>query len=322
VSGEALLGIDIGGTYAKLAVVDARGRLVSRGMIETRASEGPAALFERVLDVLPGLTGPRRRIGAAGIGCAGLIDRARGYLYSSPNLPQWSQSPISRIGRKVLGVYTCIDNDANVAAFGEYHRGVARRARMFVCITLGTGVGGAIVADGSIVRGASGFAGEIGHVTVNARGPRCKCGNRGCLEAYVGADALVRSARRRLRTGKRSLIAAGGGPLTPETIARAARRGDRIARDVLNEAAEYLGTAIASVVNLLNPDCVALAGGVAGSFDLMRRRLHEVVAERAFAESARAVRIQRGSLGVDAASIGAALMARASLRQRRDRKRG
>lgn len=316
-SGGALLGIDIGGTNAKLAVLDLRGRVVSRGMIETRASDGPNALFERVREVLPGLTGPRRRVVAAGIGCAGLIDRARGYLYSSPNLPVWSERPISRIGRKVLGVYTCIDNDANAAAIGEYRRGAGRGARMFVCITLGTGIGGAIVADGKLVRGSSGFAGEIGHITVNARGPRCKCGNRGCLEAYVGADALVRSARRRLGKARRSSLARIEAPLSPQTITRAARRGDAIAADVLNEAAEYLGTAIGSVVNLLNPDRVVLAGGVAGGFDLMRRRLREVVEERAFPESARAVTIRRGALGFDAASIGAALMAGAALAQRK-----
>jgi glucokinase len=186
---------------------------------------------------------------------------------------------------------------------------------MFVCITLGTGVGGGIIDRGSVVRGARNYAGEVGHMTIDERGPRCKCGNRGCLEAFVGADALVRDARHTLkRSGSSGPLRAARSRLTPELIARAAREGDRGARAVFDRAGEHLGTAVASLINLLNPDTIGLAGGVAGGFDLMQKRLRGVVAERAFRESARAVTIARGRLGVSAAAVGAALMAREALR--------
>jgi glucokinase len=217
-----------------------------------------------------------------------------------------------------------MDNDANAAAYGEYHRGCGRRSDLFVCITLGTGVGGGIVSHGEILRGSRNYAGEIGHMTVNERGPLCRCGNRGCLEAYVGAYGLVRAARRApvrkaggIVRGSRASAA-----LTPERIARAARKGDHAAREVYARAADHLGTAIATLVNVLNPDVVGVAGGVAAEFDLMEDRVRAVVAERAFPESAEAVTIVRGALGLDAASIGAALMARDASRSVRSKRRG
>lgn len=305
---RAFLGIDIGGTNTKLAVLDARGELVSRGIVETRPQQGPEALFKRIDEAVPGLAG-HRELAAAGIGCAGLIESRRGIVHSSPNLPTFVGVRISRIASRVLGVYTCIENDANAAAYGEYTRGSGGNSQMFLCVTLGTGVGGGIVANGDILRGAGGFAGEIGHTTINERGPRCTCGNRGCLEAYVGAGRLTRRARAMMRKFPRSLLHAEEDELTPEVITRAARRGDAAALAVMDEAAEHLGTALASAVNLLNPDRIALGGGVAGGFDVMRKRIVATVTERAFPESARGVRIGKAKLGNTAASIGMAVIA-------------
>jgi glucokinase len=316
----AFLGIDIGGTNTKLALVSQAGRLLARDMIETRVADGARRLLARVGEALPSMTGPRRSIAAVGIGCAGLVDTRSGMLRSAPNLPGWENTPISRIGRQVFGVYTYIDNDANAAAYGEYKRGCGRRSSLFVCITLGTGVGGGIVSRGEVLRGRKNYAGEIGHMTVNERGPRCKCGNRGCLEAYVGAWAMARSARRILARKPGGILAGSqtSTPVTPETIAQAARKGDRAAREIFARAADHLGTAIATLVNVLNPDVVGIAGGVAAEFDLIEDRVRNVVAERAFPESVEAVAILRGELGFDAAAIGAALMARdASSKKRR-----
>lgn len=306
------LGIDIGGTNTKLALVNKAGRVVARKMIATSAGAGPESLFDRVADVLPSLLGSDTELAGAGIGCAGLIDAGSGMLRSSPNLPGWENTAILRRGERCLGVNTCIDNDANAAAYGEYHCGAGRRSRMLVCMTLGTGVGGGIVYAGRVLRGATNFAGEVGHMTIHERGPRCKCGNRGCLEAFVGADAIIRDARRLLRRNPRSRLnrLPDGSRLTPETIARTASAGDRVAKEVFEHAAEHLGTAIASLVNVLNPDVVALAGGVASGFDLMKKRVREVVAERAFSEAAGVVAIKRAQLGFNAASVGAALLAR------------
>ena len=166
---------------------------------------------------------------------------------------------------------------------------------------------------GRVLRGASGFAAEIGHMAVSQKGPKCKCGNRGCLEAYVGTYALVRDTRRRLRSqGSRFLrrhIDAGE-PLTPYLLGRAARAGDRVASAVFTDAAYHLGVAVASLVNLFNPDVVTFGGGVSAQFGLLGPGIRRVVRERAFAPSAAVVRIQRVALGNDAAPVGVAMMAR------------
>ncbi len=303
-----LVGIDIGGTNTKLALVDLRGRVLARDMIDTSASRGPEALFRDLGQRIPDLLGGRRSILAAGVGCAGLIDE-HGKLHASPNLPGWEKTSLGRIARRHLGVNTTVDNDANAAAYGEYKQGCGKNARMLVCVTLGTGVGGGIVSHGRILKGASGYASEIGHMTIHLNGRRCKCGNRGCLEAYVGTDALVRSARGLLAKRKSALLATRT-TLTPEVIARAARNGDSVAKEVFERAAHHLGAALASLVNLLNPDTIALAGGVAGGFDLMKKPLNDEIAARAFTEAAQAVTVYKAQLGTDAAVVGAALIAR------------
>ena len=314
---SVLLGIDIGGTNIKLAVVSRSGRLVARDAIETRAVEGPGAAFRRIRDRLPELSG--RKLVGAGIGCAGLVDPRSGRILESPNLPTWAGSQIRGIAKRALGVYTIVDNDANCAAYGEYRRGCGRGAKLLICITLGTGVGGSVICQGKVLRGAGSYAGEIGHMTVSERGPRCKCGNRGCLEAYIGADALVAHAKRlvRTRTGRilRRMLREGV-PLTPQNIARAARKKDRAALEVFDTAAGHLGTAMASLVNVFNPDVICVAGGVAKEFGLMRKKVREVIIERAFTDPARIVKIRRAELGNNAAPVGAAIMAHEAMEAR------
>ncbi|UCG52493.1 MAG: ROK family protein [Candidatus Latescibacterota bacterium] len=323
---RVFLGIDIGGTNIELAVVGIRGRLLAQDTVETRPNDGPVNAFARIGERVSSLVGGSRDVEAAGVGCAGLVDFGRGKLLSSPNLPTWRNTALSRIARRHLGVYTVVDNDANAAAFGEYKRGVGRGARSFVCITLGTGVGGSIILDGRVLRGRKNYAGEIGHMTISERGPLCKCGNRGCLEAYVGADALVRSAMKKLRRGSGSLlwrwIRDQKRAASPRLIAEAAKKRDAAARAVFDEAGAHLGTAMASLINVFNPDVIAVAGRVAAAFSLMERSMWDTIHERAFAEAVGVVAIQRGGLGKSAAAIGAALLARQAVRERADDPRG
>ncbi len=310
-------GIDIGGTNIKLIVMSPAGRVVARRSIPSDAGKGPRDAFSRISSVLPSLTGKRGPIVRAGVACAGLVERESGRLHSSPNLLVWEDAPLARIAREHLGVYTVVDNDANAAAYGEYFRGSGRGRGTFICLTLGTGVGGAIVVEGRLLRGSKNYAGEIGHTTICETGPRCHCGNRGCLEAYVGSYALLRETRARLRSRPSRYLSRWieeGRPLTPKLIADAAAKGDRVAREVFGEAGAHLGTAMANLINIFNPNVIAVAGGVARGFHLMRPRMEAEVRIRAFPESRRAARITRAVLGVDAAGIGAALMARDSVR--------
>lgn len=314
------LGIDIGGTNIKLALVSSTGSVLKRGVIETSAGLGPRCAMRRIRTAVDAFAGAGENLTAVGMGCAGLVDADRGMLLSSPNLPKWKNSRLARIAQEELGVQTYVDNDVNTAAYGEYMCGSGRGCRNLICITLGTGVGGGIVSDGKLLRGTANYAGEVGHMSVNLDGPRCKCGNRGCLEAYVGKNALVRSARSKLGSkagsvlGKLSERQKRG--LTPKMIFHAAQRGDRVAKEVLNEAAVYLGTAIASLVNIFNPEVIAIGGGISGAFDFMKPRLEKVVQSRAFKESASMVRICRSELGNDASTVGAALLAKDQMKRR------
>lgn len=305
------LGIDIGGTNVKFAWIDSSGRMIHKATMRTQAEAGPEDAFARIVETVRRVMG-RDALAGVGIGCAGLIDRGKRRLLASPNLPAWSGAWIGRISDRALGVYTILDNDANAAAYGEFSAGAGRGAKTFIVVTLGTGVGGSIIHEGTIFRGARNYAGEIGHVTINERGPLCKCGNRGCLEAYLGANALVKVAKRRIKSTRSVLgrLAAEHGSLTPRLIGQAARSGDRIARSVLEDAADHLGTALAGVVNLINPDRIVIAGGVAPAIGLVLPRVRAVVAERAFTTSASCAKIVRGRLGSGAAALGAAWLAR------------
>jgi glucokinase len=300
----------------EVAVVSAEGGVLARETIGTQAPKGPAAAFTRVASRLTSLLGSQTELAGAGVGCAGLVNAAEGHLGSSPNLPAWENTALARIAREHLGVYTVVDNDANAAAYGEYSCGAGRGSSLFVCITLGTGVGGSIIVDGRVLRGANNYAGEIGHMTIRETGPVCKCGNRGCLEAYLGAEALIRSARKRLASKKKSTIKTWmrerKEPLSPRLIAEAADAGDSVARMVFEEAGVHLGTAVASLINLLNPDVIAIAGRVSGAFPWMEKSMWDAVAARAFEESAAQVKITTAELGADAAVVGMAMMARES----------
>lgn len=308
------IGVDVGGTNIKIASVTARGRVLARGIIDTNPDDGPERALRRVAAAVPALAG-RREVDAVGIGCAGLIDPS-GNLHASPNLKRWENTPLRRIGRRVFGVYTTADNDATSAAYGEYKAGGNRRCRHLVFLTLGTGVGGGVISDGRVIRGVGGYGGEVGHIAVTRDGPRCHCGTRGCLEAYAGKYAVVRRARELLdERGSRYLarwVRQEGRTLTPRLIMEAARRGDAVGKRVTREMGEYLGIAIASLVNLFNPEVVVIGGGVSGSFDLISPHVERMVARRAFPESVSMVRIERSQLGNDATAVGAAMFARDS----------
>jgi len=310
------VGIDIGGTNIKLIALGARGRVLDRRSIPSNVEKGPKDAFSRIASAVSSLIADKSALKAAGVACAGLVDPVGGRLHSSPNLLAWENAPLARIAREHLGVYTVVENDANAAAYGEYFRGCGRGLGTFVCITLGTGVGGAIVIDGRLLRGSKNYAGEIGHTTICESGPRCHCGSRGCVEAYLGAYALIRETLQKLERRRSRYLTPWvneGNPLTPKLIAEAAAKGDSVAREVFAEAGTHLGTAMANLINIFNPDVIAVAGGVAKGFHLMKPRMEEEIRKRAFPESSRVARVTRARLGTDAAAIGAALLARDSV---------
>lgn len=313
------IGVDIGGTNIKIAAVSDTGRVLARGVVETRALDGPARAFQRIHDAARHLAG-RDGIQGVGIGCAGLIDSARGVLRESPNLPAWRNAPLARIARAHFSVPIVVENDATSAGFGEsFVRG--KQGRDLVFITLGTGVGGGIVVDGRVVRGVAGYGGEIGHMTVDPDGPPCRCGSRGCLEAYAGAYGIVRLARELSRKHRATTANRGRPSRVRLTSARdvidAARRGDPVGKETARIVGGHLGVAVATLLNLLNPSAVVIGGGVGGGFDVLEPHVKRSIARFAFANTAKWARIETSRLGNDAAVVGAAMLARSFIRPAR-----
>jgi glucokinase len=303
-----VLGVDIGGTDIKLGLVEEDGAPRHSGKIPTLPADGPEASAARVRRWLDDAGRAAGRVAAAGVDCAGLVDGARGFLHVSPNLGGWEKVPLRDVFERALGVPVVVENDANAAAYGEWARGAGRGMRNFVCLTLGTGVGGGIVINGELYRGSSGFAGEIGHAVIQADGPRCGCGNRGCLEALVCARAIVARAidLSRAAGGER---ASWGEPPTVEALSRAAAAGDAVAAAAFEETGRWLGIGLANIVHILAPEAIAIGGGVAGAGEFLLGPAREAMRASLMDEAMAVVRIVPAALGNRASFVGVSLLA-------------
>jgi glucokinase len=307
------IGIDIGGTNITVALVTKKGEILRKIRFPTKAEEGKTKTVKRIVKalhvVMKGLHSGS--IQGIGIGAAGDIDQNRGVVRFSPNL-SWKNVPIVHLIKKKFNLRVVLDNDANAAAWATYILETGRKAKNLLCITLGTGVGGGFIVDGRIYHGASGSAGEIGHMTLNPQGQRCKCGNYGCLETYIGSGYIVEKAVTEIRKGEKSLIKkiARGKlqSITPETIQTAALRGDKLARKIWKEAGERLGIALSGVINLLNPGVIVFGGGVAKAGELIFKPMKEVIRKRTFRIPFDTVKFSCTKLGEDLGAIGAALL--------------
>jgi glucokinase len=307
------IGIDLGGTNIKFGVVSPAGRIVRRARIPTLAAAGPRKALRRVVAVIRNLA-RHHDIGQVGIGAAGLVDHRHGIIRLPPNLPGWDGTPVREIIEKATGIPTHAGNDVNACVLGEYLFGAGRGRRDIFCLTLGTGIGGGIVANGRLVIGANHAAGEIGHTTIFPDGQMCKCGSRGCLECYASAEYIVQRAVALLRTlgskvKSRSLIRkyTRNRPetLTTKIIARAAQRGDPLAIDVVRETGYYVGLGIANVIHLLDPEVVVVGGGVSGFGKPLLTAIQATVDERIARFAGWKLEIRLTELGEDAGVLGA-----------------
>jgi len=290
-----IAGVDIGGTKIMIVLAGTGGRV--KKVVEMKTvMKPPAEILSEVGAALAGLG----RCGSIGVGIAGDVDSKNGILRFSPNLPKWKNVRIKAIMQKMSGVPVTVDNDANCAAYGSYVIDGKRKYPNFVTVTLGTGVGGGLILCGRLYRGGTGTAGEIGHITVNPDGPRCGCGNRGCLEAYIGTAGIIDiAARHGFKTGA----------VTPATVAAAARAGDPVAIKVYGEVAHYLAAGLGSIINVLNPDMISISGGVANNFELIEPGLRKELPNRTFSTPLRHVKIVRTRELKHLGAVGAALLA-------------
>jgi glucokinase len=314
---QFVLGVDLGGTKISVGTLTADGsRQYALHSLPTLAAEGADAVVGRIASMIETvITQTMAETGAAradflgvGIGSPGPLDREAGLVITTPNLG-WHNFPLRDRVSNDTGLRATLDKDANCATLGEWWIGAARGGRNVVGLTIGTGIGGGLILDGRLYHGASDVAGEVGHTTLDSTGRRCKCGNYGCLEAYASGPAIADRAREALAGGEDSLlttIVEGRlENLTAQHVYEASKKGDDVAREVVRETARFIGTGVANLLNIFNPDVVVLAGGVAQAGEDLFGPLRAEVRRRAFKPAVEACRIVPGSLGSAAGVVGA-----------------
>jgi glucokinase len=293
--------VDVGGTKIAVGVVDARGRLHARREEPTHPERGFSRAVDRMLGMLREAAGDAKLEGVA-VGSTGPIDRPTGVFGQVDTLPGWKGEGLTAALEDALGVPVVIENDADAAALGEACFGAGRGAERFVYVTISTGIGAGIVLDGRIYRGAGGVHPEVGHHMVEASGPACSCGGRGCWEVLASGPAMVAWAR----ANAPEASAVGSAGRTAEGICRRAEEGEKWAREVVEREAFYLGVGLSNLIAMFAPDVVALGGGVMRSAHLLLDGARAVIASSATLVPADTTRIVTAALGPDAGLLGAA----------------
>jgi len=263
------IGVDLGGTKVKVGIVNGDGRIIRKVSVDTFAEQGPDKVVSQIKKGINSLLVTNKKlIQGIGIGSPGTVSTKKGTVENPPNLPGWKKVHLGRIITKEFGLPTFVENDANAAAIGELIYGAGKDLKSFIMITLGTGVGGGIIHNRKLFKGDFGAAGEIGHITINYKGPKCKCGAYGCLETYLGNKYIIKNVVEKLKNNKSSLIYKltdnNLKKLNPKIIHEASLLGDEFSKKVIENLGEVLGYGLASVVNLLDISTIIIGGGVAG----------------------------------------------------------
>ncbi len=306
----AFIGLDLGGTFLKFALGKADGTVLANGKLPSRAQESQQEIFkvmfaavEQMLDKAHALN---LHVVGIGVGSPGAIDFDHGrVLGNTPNLPNWTNADIRGQLQGKFNIPVWADNDANLMTLAECRYGAAKGARFVVALTLGTGIGGGIVIENQLFRGARFSGAELGHMSINFAGPVCGCGGIGCIEAYASAPAMVKNYREKLI--KKQLPVPN--PMNTELIFTQARQGDPLANQVIDEICFYLGAALGNIINIFNPEVIVIGGGVADAGEAFIQRIWKAVQGRAMEPALQHARIERASLGNDAGMVGAIALA-------------
>lgn len=310
---KTALGVDLGGTKIAAGIVDADGHVLTRAELPSDIDD-PMSIVAQTAELVRTLA-PEGAIGL-GIGAAGIVDHATGHYLYGPNTGLRDVS-LAELVREQVGLRVTIDNDANCAAWAEHRFGVGRGTRHFLCVTLGTGIGGGLVVDGKPYRGAHGGAAEIGHMIVDPDGPVCGCGRRGCWEQYASGLALERMALTELPAHADSVLRdeLHAGRVRGKAVTLAARQGDVFAKELVDRMADWVGWGLGSLVNILEPERIAIGGGITTDWDLLSVRAIDAMAERVEASDRRPLPdALPAELGPDAGIVGAALLVFEELR--------
>ena len=314
-----MVGVDLGGTSLTAVALDGRGRVLACRKRSTRPDLGPEGVTRRIAatvgKVRKDLGKKSKRVQGVGIGAPGTVDPGKGVVLYAPNLG-WQDHPLAKTLSRLLKLPVTLDNDVNGGAVGEHVLGSGQGAGNLVAIFVGTGIGGGVILNHRLYHGSCGGAGEVGHIKILADGPLCGCGRRGCAEGLASRTAMERDMRQAVDSGRPSLVPdimarMGRERMTSRVIQEALREGDPLMREILQRAQHCLGLLVASLVNLLDPDCVVIGGGIA---DRLKDEFLEPIRSTAERHILRAphlepVKIVPSRLGDHAGSIGAAVLA-------------
>lgn len=310
---EVVFAADVGGTHLRTAVVDRDGKIFYRQKRETPQSEQPdelvRAIAESFRECEAAATDQDQSISAISIAVPGTVNVAEGLVVTAPNLKALDNFRLGVSLSDQLARPVVLENDANAAAVGEWWRGAGRGFQTLICLTLGTGVGGGIILEGKLWRGIDGSAGEVGHIGIDPEaGIACGCGSYGCLEVYASATAILRMTHEARSQYPNSMLREHE-ELTAKEIYEAGRDGDELALEIFSRMGSKLGVGLASLINLLNPEVIVIAGGVSNAFDLFEKEMRREISERAFSVPARRAQIVKGECGDDAGLLGVARLA-------------
>jgi glucokinase len=290
-----VVGVDIGGTNIRIGLMDLRGNLKKVSNIPTQKEKGAKDVLRRLFLSIDILTKNNSvKIKGIGIGCPGPLDDKKGIIISPPNLPDWHGLKLKKIVEKKYKCKVAVENDANCAAMGEFAKGAGKPYNNIVLLTLGTGVGSGVVIDKKLLRGG-GFAAELGHVSLNPKGPKCGCGKKGCLEAYSSATAMIKKGKRVFRNKE----------VTAKFLFDEAKKGNKKAKHIVDEAMFYLTVAIGNYANAFNPEAIILSGGIIKAGSYLFSNIKKQLKDQALAVVLKDLKIIPAKLGQDAGIIGA-----------------
>ena len=312
-----LAGLDLGITKVICLVIDLHGNIISKDKLDIDINAGREWILKQMFRVTDKALGNlsrsvRNRLAGVGVSLSGLIDAHKGISVFSPSMPNWRNVPIVKLFENEFHLPVFMENDARAMALAEARFGAGREYDNLFCINVGHGIGSGIIINKQLYRGKDLTAGEFGHMTLMPSGPLCHCGNRGCLDVMAGGHAIAASAIRVVNSGADTLIRelAEGDikRISARVVAQAAKRGDQIALQLLNEVGRYLGIAIANITNLLNPEIIVIGGGVANAGEFFFDEIRDTIGKRAFTTMVKTPEIVPSALGEDASSIGAAAL--------------
>ena len=314
-TGKYVVGVDLGGTRLRTALADRTGEIIRQRSVPTRAAQGQTAVISRMVAEIRAALEPllMSSVSSVAVAVPGPVDPWNGVVYRPPNLAGWGDVPLKSILEAELAVPVHLGNDANVAALAEHQFGLGRGLSHLVYLTVSTGIGGGVVEANRPILGAWGGAAEIGHMTIDVNGPRCGCGNHGCLESMASGTAIAREAQRRIARGHPSVLADDFADnleaIRADLVVTGAESGDALSLSVVEWAGYNLGVGLANVMHLYDPAIVVIGGGVANAWPLLEGPMRKAIRERAMKAYVQHTKIVRSELGDDVGLLGAISLA-------------